>query len=106
MKESGSKIICMAKVFISGLMVDHTKVIMRMMNNMDTAFTRFLMDAVIRACGKMVSSTVKASSYQQMAKKPKVPGIKASVFTISPHPVISLLDKVLEIIKVRGQDPK
>lgn len=83
MKENGSKITCTAKVFTSGLMVEHTKVIMRMMNSMDTVFTRFLMDAVIRVSGKMGNSTVKASFYQQMAKRPKVPGIKAIVFTIS-----------------------
>ena len=83
MKENGSKITCTAKVSISGLTVDHTKVIMRMMNNMDTVFTRFLMDAVIRAHGKMANNTVKASLYQQMEKKPKVPGMKVNVFTIS-----------------------
>ena len=83
MKENGSKIICTAKVSISGQMVERTKEIMRMTNSMAMVFTLFLMDAVIRASGKMGNSTVKASFYQRMGKKPKVPGIKASVFTIS-----------------------
>ena len=82
-RDTGNKIICMDKGYTSGLTVDHTKVIMRMMNNMDTVFTRFLMDAVIRAHGKMANNTVKASLYQQMEKKPKVPGMKVNVFTIS-----------------------
>ena len=88
----------MARDFISGLMEERIKVVMRMMNNMDTVSTPFLMGDVTKAIGRMDNNTVRASLFRWMAKKLKVPGITAIECTIGHS---QLLDKVPE-----GKDQK
>lgn len=66
MKANGMITICTGKEFILGVMEGNMKVSMLVIRNMVTESITGLMDADMKACGRMGNKMVKASTFYPM----------------------------------------